>query len=128
MYRALATGSWVEPARIRAIALISLVITLVMIGYLLATATGTIDAWGRPLGTDFSNVWTAGRMALGGHAALAWDWPSHYAVQQAVHHDRAVPFYGWHYPPPFLLVAAALASMPYLVALAVWQADHGPRG
>ena len=30
---------------------------------------GLIDYQGRPLGTDFSNVYTAGRMALEGHAA-----------------------------------------------------------
>jgi hypothetical protein len=35
---------------------------------------------------------------------------------------EATPFYGWHYPPFFLFVAAALALMPYGVALAVWQA------
>src|SRR4030095_882733 len=27
-----------------------------------------------------------------------------------------------HYPPPFLLIAAALATLPYLAALFVWQA------
>jgi hypothetical protein len=32
-----------------------------------------------------------------------------------------VPFYGWHYPPPFLLLAAALATMPYTAALLLWQ-------
>ena len=32
------------------------------------------------------------------------------------------PFYGWHYPPFFLGVAAALATMPYQLALIVWQA------
>src|SRR4030095_4149199 len=31
------------------------------------------------------------------------------------------PFYGWHYPPFFLAVAAALALMPYQLALIVWQ-------
>ena len=31
------------------------------------------------------------------------------------------PFYGWHYPPFFLFVAAALALLPYLLALLVWQ-------
>ena len=35
---------------------------------------------------------------------------------------EATPFYGWHYPPFFLFIAAALALMPYGVALAVWQA------
>jgi hypothetical protein len=32
------------------------------------------------------------------------------------------PFYGWHYPPVFLGLAALLALMPYLSSLAVWQA------
>src|SRR5207245_389900 len=31
------------------------------------------------------------------------------------------PFYGSHYPPFFLFVAAALALLPYGLALAVWQ-------
>ena len=34
----------------------------------------------------------------------------------------ATPLYGWHYPPFFHFVAAPLATMPYLVALFVWQA------
>jgi arabinofuranan 3-O-arabinosyltransferase len=33
-----------------------------------------------------------------------------------------VNYYGWHYPPPFLFVAAALAPLPYLVAAVVWLA------
>jgi alpha-1,2-mannosyltransferase len=36
--------------------------------------------------------------------------------------DANTPFYGWHYPPVFLAVAALLALMPYALALAVWQA------
>ena len=35
---------------------------------------------------------------------------------------KDTPFYGWLYPPVFLFVAAALALLPYLVALAVYQA------
>jgi hypothetical protein len=42
-------------------------------------------------------------------------------VQKQVHHDPAIPFYGWHYPPPFLIVASALALMPYVAALLLWQ-------
>jgi hypothetical protein len=89
--------------------------------WLFASRHGTLDWLGRPLGTDFSNVWTAGRMALDGRAALAWDWHAHHAAQQAAHGRADVPFYGWHYPPPFLLVAALLATLPYLPALALWQ-------
>ena len=41
--------------------------------YLVATSDGLIDYQGRPLGTDFSNVYTAGRMTLEGRAADAFD-------------------------------------------------------
>jgi Glycosyltransferase family 87 len=122
MTRHLSSGDWLTAERIRAIATISLALTCLSIIYLLATAHGTLDAWGRPLGTDFSNVWTAGQMALDGRAPAAWDWAAHYQVQQAAHGDPHVPFYGWHYPPPFLLLAALLATLPYLAALFVWQA------
>ncbi|HYD13790.1 MAG TPA: glycosyltransferase family 87 protein [Allosphingosinicella sp.] len=122
MIERLRDGSWLTADRIRAVALVSLALTVLSLLYLLATAHGTLDAWGRPLGTDFSNVWTAGQMALEGRAPEAWDWAAHYQVQQAAHGDPAVPFYGWHYPPPFLLLAGVLALLPYLAALAVWQA------
>jgi hypothetical protein len=42
-------------------------------------------------------------------------------MQRIVHHRSNIDFYGWHYPAPFLLIAAVLASLPYLVALALWQ-------
>jgi hypothetical protein len=34
------------------------------------------DAQGRGIPTDFINVWSAGKLALDGHPALAWDWAS----------------------------------------------------
>ncbi|SFP39813.1 glycosyltransferase family 87 protein [Sphingomonas rubra] len=116
----LRTDDWVTAPRARAVALAVLLATVLMIGALAWEAHGTVDAWGRPLGTDFSNVWTAGWMADHGQAASAWDWSRHHAVQRALHGPR-VPFYGWHYPPPFLLVAALFALLPYLAALILWQ-------
>ena len=122
MIETIATGEWLTERRITAVATMMLIATIASLAVLFAGAHGTLDALGRPLGTDFSNVWTAGWMADHGRAALAWDWPAHHAVQVATHHDPTVPFYGWHYPPPFLLVAALLATMPYVPALIVWQA------
>ena len=122
MFRQLRSGDWLTADRIRAVATVSIALTCLSILYLLLTSHGTLDAWGRPLGTDFSDVWTAGQMALDGRAAEAWNWAAHYQVQQAAHGDPHVPFYGWHYPPPFLLLAALLACLPYLAALSVWQA------
>jgi hypothetical protein len=89
---------------------------------LFATATGTVDFLGRPLGTDFSNIWTAGLMVLEGRAPDVYHWPLHYAVQQEVHGRADIPFFGWHYPPFFLSVAALLALLPYIPALFLWQA------
>ena len=117
----LSDGSWLTDQRMRAIAVICGALSLLMLGLLFVTAKGTLDMFGRPLGTDFSDVWSAGQMALHGAAPDAWDWGKHYAAQQAAHHSRSVPFYGWHYPPPFLLVAATLALLPYISALLVWQ-------
>lgn len=116
-----ATGIWLDRGTVRVASLVMAAGSLALIGYLWAGSTGTLDGWGRPLGTDFSNVWTAGRMALDGRAAGVYDLATHYRAQQLAHASDAVPFYSWHYPPPFLLVAAALATLPYLAALAAWQ-------
>ncbi|MCI4589602.1 DUF2029 domain-containing protein [Sphingobium sp. BYY-5] len=107
--------------RVRIAATCVLAATVIGLLYLVGTAHGTVDSLGRPLGTDFSNVWTAGWMADHGQAPQAWDWPTQHEVQKQVHHDPAIPFYGWHYPPPFLIVATLLAHLPYIVALFVWQ-------
>ena len=113
--------SFVTRARVRLTAILVLAATVIGLFYLFATAHGTVDSLGRPLGTDFSNVWTAGWMADHGRAPEAWDWPTQHDVQKQVHHDPAIPFYGWHYPPPFLIIATLLAQFPYVAALLIWQ-------
>ena len=118
---ALANGEWLTRARVLRIAAIAGLVSLAALIWLFATSNGTLDARGRPLGTDFSNVWTTGRMALEGRAQDVWSWPDHFEVQRALHRKADVDLFGWHYPPPFLLVAAALAALPYVPALIVWQ-------
>ncbi len=121
LLEALANGDWLNRRRVMRIAVIAGIVSLAVLLWLFATSNGTLDARGRPLGTDFSNVWAAGRMALDGRAADAWVWPDHFAVQRALHANADVDVFGWHYPPPFLLVAAALATLRYVPALIVWQ-------
>jgi hypothetical protein len=123
MSSSFAEGSWLTRDRVRMVATLSGSATILILVFLLATGSGHLDRFGRPLGTDFSNVWTAGRMALEGNAAAAWNWNEHYQVQQELHGSDAVPFYGWHYPPPFLLLASLLGLLPYLAALLLWQAS-----
>ena len=81
-----------------------------------------LDAQGSPLFTDFLEVWVAGRSALHGAAAAAYDPALHHAAQVAVAGHALKGFLWWHYPPLFLLVAAALALLPYVAAFVVWDA------
>ena len=121
MTGALRSGEWLTAARARRVAIACLALAIASLVLLFATARGTLDWRGRPIGTDFSEVYAAGQMAWDGAATKVWDWPSHFRVQQALHHSHTVDLYGWHYPPSFLLVAAAIAWLPYVVALSVWQ-------
>ena len=78
------------------------------------------DPQGRPIANDFVNVWAAGRLALDGAAPAAYDWTLHRAAEvRAVGYDFD-GYYGWHYPPPAFFFAAALATLPYLVAAVIW--------
>jgi len=80
------------------------------------------DAAGRFVSTDFLNVYAAGKFALSGAPVSAYDWPAHKAMEvQVIGYDFA-GYYGWHYPPFYLFVAAALATLPYAAAHAGWSA------
>jgi len=115
------SGDWLTRERIRLVALAVLIASVAGFLYLVVTANGLVDRQGRPLGTDFSNVYAAGTYVLEGHPEAPFDAPRQHAREQEIF-GAATPFYGWHYPPFFLFIAAALALMPYGLALAVWQA------
>ncbi|MDB5620151.1 glycosyltransferase family 87 protein [Tardiphaga sp.] len=80
------------------------------------------DEAGLGMPTDFVNVWSAGRLALDGHPAQAWDWAIQKAVQVGVLGQSYPGNFAWHYPPPFLFVAEQLARLPYRLAFAGWAA------
>jgi alpha-1,2-mannosyltransferase len=118
---ALRTGTWLTRERVRLVAIALLFASSAGLVYLVATAQGGIDLQGRPLGTDFSNVYAAGTYVNDGDALAPFDPAQQFAREQSIF-GASTQFYGWHYPPYFLFVAAALAKMPYGLALAVWQA------
>jgi hypothetical protein len=78
------------------------------------------EANGNGIATDFINVWAAGRMALDGHPALAYDWDLQKQVELTILKQDFGGYFAWHYPPPFLFVASLLAQFPYGVAFAGW--------
>src|SRR5712675_1244611 len=80
------------------------------------------DEKGLGIPTDFVNVWSAGKLVLDGHAALAYDWDIQKQVQVAVLGQGYQGNFAWHYLPPFLFVASLLAHFPYAVAFIGWAA------
>ncbi len=122
MLHMLREGTWATRPRLQAYALLLLGGYGLMIAWLLITSHNLVDSFGRPIGTDFVNVWSSGHLALEGRPAAAFDPTIQAPYQQKLLGFSTDFFYGWHYPPMFLLVAAGLALMPYGLALVVWLA------
>src|SRR5689334_23169024 len=122
IWQGLRSGEWLTAARARGYAVILLVICSIAFAGWIAVSDGLIDRNGKPLGTDFSNVYAAGTLTWQGRSADAYDPALQHAAEKASFSGREVPFYGWHYPPFFFAVAFLVASLPYALGLALWLA------
>ena len=80
------------------------------------------DQQGLGIPSDFVNVWAAGKLALQGHPALAWDWDIQRKIELDLLRQEFPGYFAWHYPPPFLFVAEFLAQFSYTVAFIGWVA------
>jgi hypothetical protein len=121
VWAAVRTGDWLNASRVRGYSIIVLVLGMAMLVGLAVSGGGLSDYQGRPLGTDFSNIYAAGQWVLEGRPDAPYSPALQHDMEKRIF-GTAAPFYGWHYPPVFLGVAALLALMPYLVALIAWQA------
>jgi len=121
-WQGLRSGEWLTPARARGYSLILLGISALAIAGWIAVSDGLIDRNGKPLGTDFSNVYAAGSLTWQGRPAEAYQPALQHAEEKAVFDGREVPFYGWHYPPFFFAIAVLVAAVPYAWGLAIWLA------
>ena len=121
-WQGLRSGEWLTPARARGYSLILLGLYVLAVAGWIASSDGLIDRNGKPLGTDFSNVYAAGELTWQHHAAEAYQPGLQHAAEKAVFGGREVPFYGWHYPPFFFAVAVTVAAMPYGWGLSIWLA------
>jgi hypothetical protein len=119
-WKALRSGDWLTAARARGYSLILLVICTIAFAGWIAVSDGLIDRNGKPLGTDFSNVYAAGALTWQGKPADAYQPELQHGAEKAVFGGREVPFYGWHYPPFFFAVAFAVAAVPYALGLSIW--------
>jgi hypothetical protein len=120
IWQGLRSGQWLTASRARGYSLILLAICALAAAGWIARSDGLIDRNGKPLGTDFSNVYAAGTLTWQGRPAEAYEPARQHAAEKALFGGREVPFYGWHYPPLFFAVAVVVAAFPYAWGLAIW--------
>lgn len=124
-------NGWIRDAvwlgRRRAIAytiILGLIEISIIVAWLLMSRNG-LDALGKPIGTDFISFWAASDLALTSNSAIAYAPEAHWLAQAALFPSSAVGYYGFFYPPVFLLICLPLALLPYLVSLALWLVTTG---
>src|ERR1700761_4132249 len=122
IWQSVRSGDWLSAERARGYSLILLAIAVVARAGWIAVSDGLIDRNGKPVGTDFSNVYAAGELTWQGKPADAYDPALQHAAERATFGGREVPFFGWHYPPFFFVIAFLVAALPYAWGLALWLA------
>ena len=73
--------------------------------------------WQQPKPIDFLSFWAAGKMVLAGNSAGIYDIAAHHAVERSATPVGTLPF---PYPPPFALIVAPFALLPFGAAFAAW--------
>jgi hypothetical protein len=93
---------------------------IILPALLLARGVWLVDPKGGALPADFLSFWSAGRLAFEGHAAAAYDFVAHGAVEEQAVGSNSVGYFSWFYVPSFLVPMALLASVPYVWAFVIW--------
>jgi arabinofuranan 3-O-arabinosyltransferase len=81
-----------------------------------------IDSSGLPRASEYLGVRAAGELALHGQTTAAYDWAAHEALMTKITGKPATGYFPFPYPPTYLMVAAGLASLPYLASALLWIA------
>jgi len=89
--------------------------------FMAAGTHGLIVPLPKPTSTDFVSFYAAGSLANAGTPALAYDQAAHYAAEQRATQE-GIEYNFFYYPPPFLLLCAAIAHLPYIVGFLVFEA------
>lgn len=113
-------AKWLHRERIIAWSLLLLIAELLVVSLIAAWQHGLIGHFDKPVSSDFLSFYAAGKLMLAGKPALAYDRAAHALVEQQVAGAR-VPYQFFFYPPVFLLPCAALATLPYPLAYAVFE-------
>ena len=111
---------WLTRERIVAGGQILLLIELTILVLLALWQHGIITDTVSPTASDFVSFYAAGKLALAGTPALAYDQAAHFAMEQRFT-VAGSPYQFFFYPPVFLLLFAPLALLPYYVAFYLFE-------
>jgi hypothetical protein len=113
--------AWLTRRRLGIGAALLLALELGLFAFFVAGTHGWIVPLERPTSTDFVSFYAAGTLADAGTPQLAYDHAAHLAAEEAAT-APGIEYQYFNYPPVFLLLCAALAQMPYLLAFAIFVA------
>src|SRR5277367_811316 len=118
---ALSRASWLHRSRIIGWSGILLTAELLALAFLVAWTHGVFKPIDPPTTTDFVSFYAAGKLALAGTPALAYDHAAHHAAEMAAT-ARGIEYQFFFYPPVYLLLCAPLALLPYLASFILFEA------
>jgi len=108
------------PLAVFLISAIFVALNTVHLAALYAVGEWIRDRGGHYILADFVTLWSAGALVREGHAVGVYDWEIAKHAQVAVTGADYTGHLGFHYPPPFLFVVAALAHLPFGVSYVAW--------
>ncbi len=114
-------ADWLHHDRVVGWGVVLLVLTALAMLFLVLWSHGVVMHLSRPSSSDFVSFYAAGKLALAGTPALAYDHAAHLAAEQQASLAAGAVYQHFFYPPVYLLLCAPLALLPYYVAYAVFE-------
>jgi hypothetical protein len=100
---------------------ILLAIEIAVFLFMAAGTHGLVVPLAKPTSTDFVSFYAAGSLANAGTPEFAYDRAAHYAAEERAA-AVGIDYNFFFYPPPFLLLCAILAHLPYIAAFVIFEA------
>jgi hypothetical protein len=113
-------GASLERRRFLTYCGVALAVESVVFLFLVAGTHGLIVPLSRPTSTDFVSFYAAGALADAGTPELSYDQLAHYRSEENAT-AAGIEYRFFYYPPVFLLLCAALARLPYIVAFLAFE-------
>jgi alpha-1,2-mannosyltransferase len=117
----LSRADWLDRQRIIAWGSILLTLEVLFLGFMVLWHHDVFVRIDPPTSTDFVSFYAAGKLALSGTPALAYNQVAHAAAEVAAT-TPGIPYQFFFYPPVYLFWCVPLALLPYMVGFVLFQA------